>query len=97
MFVPVSVDQPCVTDAKLTELVERVVRAYDQGVLQPRSAAVPITNWDLPSSVFFASIVATTIGYGKLMLNKSITNSSASLILAQQAQSHEYIMTHTAI
>lgn len=54
---------PCVTDAALEELIREVVRANNRGVSAERNATGE-PNWSFGQSLFFASTVVTTIGYG---------------------------------
>ncbi|XP_068610650.1 potassium channel subfamily K member 1-like [Brachionichthys hirsutus] len=52
----------CVSDAHLEELLARVLEASNYGVSVIRNSTT--YNWDFVSSLFFASTVLTTTGYG---------------------------------
>lgn len=54
---------PCVQDAALEDLIREVVRASNRGVSAERNVTGE-PNWSFGQSLFFASTVVTTIGYG---------------------------------
>ena len=55
---------PDIPPEKVYELIREVVKACQAGIqtVGDVNASTEATNWDLPSSIFFASTVITTIG-----------------------------------
>ncbi|MBN3282230.1 KCNK6 protein, partial [Polyodon spathula] len=53
----------CVNSTSLEKFLEHVLSANKYGVSVLKNASVS-TNWDFASSVFFASTLITTVGYG---------------------------------
>ena len=55
---------PDVPPEEVYELIREVVKACQAGVhpVGDVNASTEATNWDLPSAIFFASTVITTIG-----------------------------------
>ncbi|XP_045490627.1 potassium channel subfamily K member 1 isoform X2 [Pieris rapae] len=56
-------DHPCISDADLETLLEVVIGASHQGVAASKNVTQG-PNWTFGQSLFFASTVVTTIGYG---------------------------------
>lgn len=54
---------PNVTDGDLEELISEIIRASNRGVSAVKNATGE-SNWSFGQSLFFASTVVTTIGYG---------------------------------
>ena len=50
----------CIPQEKLKKLLQKVLRAYDSGVIAGNESSA--SNWDYRSSVFFSTTVVTTIG-----------------------------------
>lgn len=57
------IDNPNVTDNDLEELITEIVKASNRGVSAIKNATGEL-NWSFGQSLFFASTVVTTIGYG---------------------------------
>ncbi|XP_072285992.1 potassium channel subfamily K member 6 [Pyxicephalus adspersus] len=56
-------DSPCVNESRLEAFLERVISANKFGVSVLNNASNE-SQWDLASSMFFASTLVTTVGYG---------------------------------
>lgn len=54
----------CVDNTSLTSLLDEVLQTHDAGVASVAENTTSPTNWDLQSSIFFATTVISTIGYG---------------------------------
>ncbi len=53
---------PCIDLSDLESLLADVKTAYDAGIRSIANNQTHLTNWDLYSSIFFASTIVTTIG-----------------------------------
>ncbi|KAK6641298.1 hypothetical protein RUM44_013007 [Polyplax serrata] len=60
-FIPLLTFQ--ISDDSLEELIEKIIRANNRGVSAVRNVSGD-PNWNFGQSLFFASTVVTTIGYG---------------------------------
>ncbi|XP_067947540.1 potassium channel subfamily K member 16-like [Watersipora subatra] len=57
----------CLTREQFKNLTDAIIRAYDQGfILTDNDTTSQTSNWDFPSSLFFSTVVVTTIGYGNI-------------------------------
>ncbi|KAK3092852.1 hypothetical protein FSP39_007919 [Pinctada imbricata] len=59
-------DHHCIDDKKLEELIITVVKATNRGVAATRNVTMTEPNWTFGQSIFFASTILTTIGYGRV-------------------------------
>lgn len=56
----------CVSDAELEEFIIRIVQATNRGISAVGNVTTSNPNWSFGQSIFFASTVVTTIGYGRV-------------------------------
>lgn len=59
------VNASCIEPEKFEEILQMVLKAYDEGVLVTDSTE-SVDNWGFWSSFFFSATVVTTIGYGHI-------------------------------
>lgn len=57
---------PCITEKELEHFIISVVNARDQGIVVTKNFTNTNSKWDLGESVFYATTLITTIGYGHL-------------------------------
>ncbi|XP_067131134.1 potassium channel subfamily K member 6-like [Centruroides vittatus] len=55
---------PCVTEEALEHLIVSVVNARDQGIVVIQNVSDVRNKWEFGESIFFATTLITTIGYG---------------------------------
>ncbi|XP_067947542.1 potassium channel subfamily K member 2-like [Watersipora subatra] len=57
----------CLSREELENLTDAIIKAYDQGIVKTdNDTRSQTSNWDFPSSLFFSTVVVTTIGYGNI-------------------------------
>lgn len=55
---------PCITEEALEHLIVSIVNARDQGIVVIQNISDVRNKWDFGESIFFATTLITTIGYG---------------------------------